>query len=116
MNVYPFIEAEKARQDGNVKHSCELLEVSRSAYYQHRTAGLSRRERDDADLTAQTVDIHAVSAGTYGAPRVRAELAAQGRRHSRPDFGTRWQAAKRCGSRPTFRIRSRCRLCRICAR
>ncbi|MEH1017565.1 hypothetical protein V6U90_31370 [Micromonospora sp. CPCC 206060] len=75
MNVYPFLEEEKARQNGNVECSCELLEVARSAYYQHRTGGPSRRERDDADLTAQIVDIHAVSAGTYGAPRVRAELA-----------------------------------------
>ena len=33
MNVYPFIEAEKARPDGNVKRACELLKVSRSAYY-----------------------------------------------------------------------------------
>ncbi|MGC4894544.1 IS3 family transposase [Micromonospora sp. DT31] len=82
MNVYPFIEAEKAWPDGSVKRSCELLEVSRSAYYQHR-AGPSRRERDDADLTARIADVHAVSAGTYGAPGVRAELAAQGRRHSR---------------------------------
>ena len=40
MNVYPFIEAEKAQQR-NVKRACELLEVSRSAYYQHR-AGTSR--------------------------------------------------------------------------
>ena len=32
MNVYPFIEAEKAQQR-NVKRACELLEVSRAAYY-----------------------------------------------------------------------------------
>ncbi len=38
MNVYPFVEAEKARRDGNVKRACELLEVSRSAYHQHRAA------------------------------------------------------------------------------
>lgn len=36
MNVYPFIEAKKARQ-GNVKRACELVKVSRSAYDQHRT-------------------------------------------------------------------------------
>ncbi|MEU5554073.1 DDE-type integrase/transposase/recombinase [Micromonospora sp. NPDC047793] len=65
-----------------MKRSRELLKVSRSAYYQHRTRP-SRRDRDDADLTARIADIHAVSAGTYGAPRVHAELVAQGRRHSR---------------------------------
>ena len=32
MNCYPFIEAEKARQR-NVKRACELLKVSRAAYY-----------------------------------------------------------------------------------
>lgn len=63
MNVYPFIEAEKARQDGTVKRSCELLEVSRSAYH-HHTAGLSQRARDDADLTERITEIHSVSAGT----------------------------------------------------
>ena len=35
MNCYPFIEAEKA-QRRNVKRACELLKVSRSAYYQAR--------------------------------------------------------------------------------
>ena len=38
MNVYPFIDAEKRQGSdgtggGNVKRSCELLGVSRSAYY-----------------------------------------------------------------------------------
>ncbi|MCT2282688.1 IS3 family transposase [Micromonospora chalcea] len=99
MNVYPFIEAEKARPDGNVKRSCELLEVSRSAYYQHRT-GPSRRERDDADLIDRITDIHAVSAGTYGAPRVRAELAAQGRRHSRKRVARLMRTAGLCGRTP----------------
>ncbi|MDG4833999.1 IS3 family transposase [Solwaraspora sp. WMMD1047] len=100
MNVYPFIEAEKARPGGNVKRSCELLEVSRSAYYQHRTGGPSRRERDDADLTARITDIHAGSAGTYGAPRVRAELAAQGRRHSRKRVARLMRGVGLCGRTP----------------
>ncbi|MFY1697840.1 IS3 family transposase [Solwaraspora sp. WMMA2101] len=99
MNVYPFIEAEKARPDGNVKRSCELLEVSRSAYYQHRT-GPSRRDRDDVDLTARIARIHADSAGTYGAPRVRAELAAQGRRHSGKRVARLMRTAGLCGRTP----------------
>ncbi|HEX6876519.1 MAG TPA: hypothetical protein VF165_12740, partial [Nocardioidaceae bacterium] len=36
VNVYPFIEAEKAG-DHNVKRACELLKVSRAAYYAQRT-------------------------------------------------------------------------------
>ncbi|MBB5830027.1 hypothetical protein [Micromonospora carbonacea] len=47
MNVYPFIEAEKARPGGNVKRSCELLKVSRSAYYQHHNNGPSPRALGD---------------------------------------------------------------------
>jgi hypothetical protein len=37
VNLYPFIEAEKLQQR-NVKRACELLEVSRAAYYTHRAA------------------------------------------------------------------------------
>ncbi|WP_165521968.1 IS3 family transposase [Micromonospora zingiberis] len=83
-----------------MKRSCELLEVSRSAYYQHRSTGPSRRERDDADLTARIADVHADSAGTYGAPRVRAELATQGRRHSRKRVARLMRGAGLCGRTP----------------
>jgi hypothetical protein len=43
VNVYPFIEAEKQRSTttpggGNVARACELLKVSRSAYYAHAVA------------------------------------------------------------------------------
>ena len=48
MNCYPFIEAEKAQQR-NVKRACELLEVSRAAFYQHLD-GPSRRDQADAGL------------------------------------------------------------------
>jgi hypothetical protein len=43
VNLYPFIEAEKLQQR-NVKRACELLEVSRAAYYTH-CAGAHRRGR-----------------------------------------------------------------------
>ncbi len=46
MNVYPFIEAEKAQQR-NVKRACELLEVSRAAYYAHRAGVPSARQLAD---------------------------------------------------------------------
>jgi hypothetical protein len=41
VNIYPFIEAEKAGRR-NVKRACALLKVSRAAFYQH-LAGPSRR-------------------------------------------------------------------------
>jgi transposase InsO family protein len=81
VNIYPFIEAEKAGRR-SVKRACELLKVSRAAFYQY-LAGPSRRERADVELTAQIQAIHQESKGRYGAPRVHAELARRGRRHGR---------------------------------
>ena len=81
MNVYPFIEAEKAQQR-SVKRACELLEVSRAAFYA-RLAGPSRRDRADAVLAAEIRAVHKESRGRYGAPRVHAELRRKGHRHGR---------------------------------
>jgi transposase InsO family protein len=81
VNVYPFIEAEKACRR-NVKRACELLKVSRAAFYQH-LAGPSAREQQDAELAAEITAVHAESKGRYGAPRVHAQLARRGRRHGR---------------------------------
>jgi hypothetical protein len=68
VNVYPFIEAEKAQRH-SVTRACRLSEVSRSAYYAHR-AGPSARAQQDAELTARIVEVHDGSGGSYGAPRV----------------------------------------------
>ena len=81
MNVYPFIEAEK-QGSRNVKRACELLKVSRAAFYAHRS-GPSRRDHDDAQLASQIRAVHQDSKGRYGAPRIHAELQHQGHRHGR---------------------------------
>jgi len=78
MNVYPFIEAEKAEQDGNVAMACVLLEVSRSAYYEWSKHVPSARELSDAELGDKITDIHTKSRRTYGAPRITTELAEAG--------------------------------------
>ena len=80
--MYPFIEAEKTGKR-NVKRACEVFKVSRSAYYQQKSGMQLTRERVDAQLTERITVVHAVSKGTYGAPRVHAELADEGRRHGR---------------------------------
>jgi transposase InsO family protein len=98
VNVYPFIEAEQAGRH-NVKRACQLLQVSRSAYYQH-AAGPSMRARVDAELTARIVAVHEASNGTYGAPRVHAELAADGRRHGRKRIARLMRATGRRGRTP----------------
>ena len=82
MNVYPFIEAEKSLQR-NVKRACELLKVSRAAYYAARRGRPSIRARQDADLAARVKAAHEESKGRYGSPRVHAQLRALGKRHSR---------------------------------
>ena len=74
MNVFPFIEAEKAQQVGNVAKTCELLEVSRSAYYDWSRHVPSRRELDDDALGEHIQAIYDQSRGTYGWPRVHRAL------------------------------------------
>ena len=53
MNVWPFIEAEKAGHHG-VKRACDLLEVSRAAYYQWSAHIPCARALSDAELTERT--------------------------------------------------------------
>ena len=77
MTVWPFIEAEEAEQH-SVKRVCELLEVSRAAFYEYRKHTPSRRQLSDAELTEKIRLIHAISKGTYGSPRVHGELRNQG--------------------------------------
>ncbi len=52
-----------------------VLGVSPSGYYAWRRRPPSARAQADADLTARVEEIHRRSRGTYGAPRVHAELA-----------------------------------------
>ncbi|MFI6829431.1 IS3 family transposase [Kribbella sp. NPDC050241] len=99
MNCYPFIEAEK-QGDHSVKRACELLQVSRSAYYADRTGGPSVREQRDAELTGKIVEIHDDSRLTYGSPRIHHELRAQGERCSRKRVARLMRAAGRYGRTP----------------
>jgi transposase InsO family protein len=73
MKAHPFIEAEEVAGH-SVKKACELLEVSKSAYYERKKDVPSNRDVTDAELTEKIKEIHAESKGTYGAPRVHKEL------------------------------------------
>ncbi len=53
---------------------CRVLDVSTSGYYAWRNREPSQTARDDTMLTEQIRCIHAYSRGTYGAPRIHAEL------------------------------------------
>nr|WSZ11957.1 IS3 family transposase [Streptomyces canus] len=77
MTVHPFIEAEK-HGGHSVKRACELLQVSRTAFYARRTAKPGPRAVRDAELTEKIAEVHERSRGTYGVPRVHAALQRQG--------------------------------------
>lgn len=78
MSVFPFIEAEKAAADGTVVRSCELLEVSRSAFYDWHKHLPSRRQLADEALAERIEAIWEDSRGTYGWPRVHQALRREG--------------------------------------
>ena len=81
MSIYRFIDAEKASYP--VSALCRVLRVSRSGYYEWRGRPPSNRDRENATLTERIREIHQLSRGTYGYPRVHAELRALGVRCNR---------------------------------
>ena len=74
--IYGFVEAEKANH--SIGTMCRVLEVSKSGYYGWRNRPPSERAKANAALTERIRRIHRDSRGTYGAPRVHAELRAGG--------------------------------------
>jgi putative transposase len=60
VTVHPFIEAEK-QAGHSVKRACELLKVSRAAFYARRTSTPGPRAVHDAELTEQITAVHARS-------------------------------------------------------
>ncbi len=77
MNVFPFVEAEKAERH-NVAKACELLEVSRSAFYEWSKHVPSPRQLADDELGERIEAVHKGSRGTYGWPRVHRQLRREG--------------------------------------
>ena len=73
MSVFPFIEAEKVGQH-NVAKACELLRVSRSAFYDWHQHRPSPRQLADDELAERIGRIYDDSRGTYGWPRVHRQL------------------------------------------
>ena len=69
---FRLIDQEKAHHA--VSLLCRVLGVSRAGFYAWRSRPPSARAVADQALTAQIRAIHERSRGTYGAPRVHAEL------------------------------------------
>jgi putative transposase len=70
--IYRLIDAERTRLP--VSQLCRVLGVSRAGYYAWKTRPPSARAAVDQELTEQIRQVHQRSRGTYGAPRVHAEL------------------------------------------
>jgi putative transposase len=60
-----------------------VLGVSTAGYYAWADRAPSARATADAELLKRIRTVHATSHGTYGAPRMHAELLADGQRHGR---------------------------------
>ncbi len=76
---------------------CRTLGVSASGYYAWVSRPPSRRTETDAALTAKIRTAHAMSRGTYGAPRIKADLAEQGIRVSRKRVARLMRAQRLAG-------------------
>jgi putative transposase len=72
VTVFGFVAKEKAHH--NVRLMCRLLGVSPSGYYAFSRRPPCRRWLEDERLKRLITAIHLRSRGTYGGPRVRAEL------------------------------------------
>ena len=62
---------------------CRLRAFSPSGFHAWLKRPISARARRDAELAEKIEAIHARSRGTYGAPRIHAELRAEGERVGR---------------------------------
>lgn len=97
MKAFAFIEVEKANFP--VSFMCPRLHVSRAGYYAWRRRPPCARDRADTELVGVIKAIHARSRGTYGAPRVHAELAME--------FGIR------CGRKRVARLMRTAGICGV---
>lgn len=78
MTVFRFVEEEKASYPTSML--CRVLGVSESGFYAWRSRPVSARKLKDDALCGWIQKIHAQSRETYGAPRIHAELRADGTR------------------------------------
>jgi transposase InsO family protein len=74
VNRFQFVADHHPRY--GVKRLCQIIGVARSSYYYWTSTAPQRAARDAADraLAGRIRQVHAGSDGTYGAPRVTAEL------------------------------------------
>jgi putative transposase len=81
VKLFRFMRAERANYP--ISLMCRVLGVSRSGFHAWLRRPASRRRLEDELLVARIRSIHARSDGTYGAPRIHAQLAHEGIRMGR---------------------------------
>lgn len=81
IEVFSFIDAQRARYPVSVM--CRVLEVSRSGYHAWSRREPCQRARHDGRLARRIRKIHKRSKGTYGVPRIHAQLRHEGVRIGR---------------------------------
>lgn len=79
--MFEFVEREKVNHP--IALLCRVLAVSTSGFYAWRKHQPSDRATKDAHLSEWIMTIYKESRQTYGAPRIHAELAAEGMRCGR---------------------------------
>jgi transposase InsO family protein len=100
---FAFVHAEKAHFP--VTALCRLLDVSRQGYYAYAARGPSPRVKTEGALQERVRCLHDESRGTYGSPRLRKALRAEGIRVGK----TRLERAMRAlGIAGVSRRRFRC--------
>jgi transposase InsO family protein len=78
---YRFVAAERARYP--VRLLCRVVGVAASGFYAWLQRKPNPREQQDRSLADRIAAVFAASRGTYGSPRVHADLRAEGVRVSR---------------------------------
>ena len=73
---HQFIDTNRAHYP--VRRLCSVLQISVSGYYASCSRPASTRSQRQAVLSNRIEAIHHIRRATYGAPRVHAELRAQG--------------------------------------
>jgi transposase InsO family protein len=80
VNRFQFVADHQPRY--GVKRLCRILGIARSSFYYWKATAPARAARDATDvaLAGQITAVHAAFDGTYGAPRITAELQDSGLR------------------------------------
>ena len=70
-----------------VEAACKATGISRSGYYAHRKKPERTMRKGDQELKPKVRQVFEKSRGTYGTPRIRIELAREGKQHGRRRIG-----------------------------